>query len=83
MRLRLSQPPAGIGLGLSLAMFMVIVILHQGSGNPHGPSWVMDPQMDPKIDPAGLILVDPCRLKALQGPSKVQIDQFLRARAPL
>ena len=36
----------------------------------------MDPQMDPKIDPARLILEDPCRLKALQGPSKVQIDQF-------
>ena len=32
----------------------------------------MDPQMDPKIDPARLILEDPCRLKALQGPSKVQ-----------
>ena len=41
------------------------------------PSWTfMDPQMDPKIDPARLILEDPCRLKALQGPSKVQIDQF-------
>ena len=36
---------------------------------------LMDPQMDPKIDPAMLILEDPCRLKALQGPSKVQIDQ--------
>ena len=36
----------------------------------------MDPQMDPKMDPARLILEDPCRLKALQGPSKVQIDQF-------
>ena len=34
------------------------------------------PQMDPKIDPARLILEDPCQLKALQGPSKVQIDQF-------
>ena len=33
--------------------------------------------MDPKIDPARLILGDPCRSKALQGPSKVQIDQFL------
>ena len=41
------------------------------------PSWTfMDPQLDPKIDPARLILGDPCRLKALQGPSKVQIDQF-------
>ena len=48
-------------------MFMVIVVLHRGSGNP---------QMDPKIDPARLILEDPCRLKALQGPSMVQIDQF-------
>ena len=36
----------------------------------------MDPQIDPKIDPTRLILEDPCRLKALQGPSKVQIDQF-------
>ena len=35
------------------------------------PSWTfMDPQMDPKIDPARLILEDPCLLKALQ------IDQF-------
>ena len=34
------------------------------------------PQVDPKIDPARLIFGDPCRLKALQGPSKVQIDQF-------
>ena len=32
--------------------------------------------MDPKIDPARLILGDPCRSKALQGPSKDQIDQF-------
>ena len=36
----------------------------------------MDPKMDPKIDPARLILEDPRRIKALQGPSKVQIDQF-------
>ena len=36
----------------------------------------MDPKMDPKIDPPRLILEDPCRLKALQGPSKVQIDYF-------
>ena len=36
----------------------------------------MDPQMDPKIYPARLILEDPCRLKAFQGPSKVQIEQF-------
>ena len=36
----------------------------------------MDPQMDPKIDPARLILEDPCRLKALQGSSKVQIGQI-------
>ena len=36
----------------------------------------MDPQMDPRIDTARLILGDPCQLKALQGPSKVQIDQF-------
>ena len=35
----------------------------------------VDPQMDPRIDPAKLILEDPCRLKALQGPSKVQIDK--------
>ena len=49
---------------------MVIVILRE-------PSWTfMDPQMDPKIDPARLILEDPCQLKALQGPSKVQIDHF-------
>ena len=33
--------------------------------------------MDPKIDPVRLILEDPCRLKALQGPSKVQIDFFI------
>ena len=32
----------------------------------------MDPQMDSKINPVRLILEDPCRLKALQGPSKVQ-----------
>ena len=31
--------------------------------------------MDPKIDPVRLILEDPCRLKALHGPSKVQIDK--------
>ena len=37
----------------------------------------MDPQMDSKFDPARLILKDPCQVKALQGPSKVQIDQFL------
>ena len=37
---------------------------------------LMDPKMDPKIDPTRLILEDPCRLKALQGPSKVQIGQF-------
>ena len=30
---------------------------------------------DPKIDPARLTLEDPCQLKAVQGPSKVQIDQ--------
>ena len=36
----------------------------------------MDPKMDPKIDPARQILEDPCQLKALQGPSKIQIDQF-------
>ena len=36
----------------------------------------MEPQMDPKIDTAKLILEDPCRLKALQGPSKVHIDNF-------
>ena len=36
----------------------------------------MDPQMDPKIDPVRLILENPCQLKALQGPSKFQIDQF-------
>ena len=36
----------------------------------------MDPQMDPKIDPARLVLKDPYGLKALQGPSKVQTDQF-------
>ena len=36
----------------------------------------MDIQMDPKIDPGRLIFEDPCRLKALQVPSKVQIDQF-------
>ena len=36
----------------------------------------MDPQMDPRIDTARLILGDPCQLKTLQGPSKVQIDQF-------
>ena len=36
----------------------------------------MDPKMDPKIDSARLILEDPCRLKAIQGPSKVQKDQF-------
>ena len=42
------------------------------------PIWTfMDPQMGPKIDAARLILEDPCQLKALQGPSKVQIDQFL------
>ena len=35
----------------------------------------MDPQMDPKMDPARLILEDPCQLKALQGSSKVQIDK--------
>ena len=34
------------------------------------------PQMDPKIDPARLILGNPCQLKALQGPSKVQINHF-------
>ena len=49
---------------------MVIVLLHQGSGTSK------DPQMDPKIDPARLILGNPCQLKALQGPSKVQIDHF-------
>ena len=37
----------------------------------------MDPQMDPQIYPARLILEDPCQSKALKGPSKVQIDQFL------
>ena len=36
----------------------------------------MDPQMNPKIETAMLILGDPCRSKALQGPSKDQIDQF-------
>ena len=41
------------------------------------PSWTfMDPQMDPKIDPARLILGDPYLSKALHGPSKVQIDPF-------
>ena len=35
----------------------------------------MDTPMDPKIDPVRQILGDPCRLKALQGPSKVQIDK--------
>ena len=42
----------------------------------HSRNTFMDPQKDPKIDRARLILGDPCRLKALQGPSKVQIDQF-------
>ena len=57
---------------------MVIFVSHQGSWIPHGPSWTfMDPQVDPKIDIARLILKDPCRLKAPQGPSKVQIDDFL------
>ena len=42
---------------------MVNVVLHQGSGT------FMDPQIDPKIDPVRLILEDPCRLKALQGPN--------------
>ena len=36
----------------------------------------MNPQMDPKMDPPRLILEDHCRLKALPGPSRVQIDQF-------
>ena len=54
---------------------MVIVVLHQGSGNPQGP--FMYPQIDPKIDPVRLILEDPCRLKALQSPSKVQIGHFI------
>ena len=36
----------------------------------------MDPKTDPKIDPAGLILGDPCQSKALLDPSKVQIDNF-------
>ena len=36
----------------------------------------MDPQMDPKIDPARLILGDPCREKSFQDPSKVQIEQL-------
>ena len=41
------------------------------------PSWTfIDPEMDPKVDPARLILGDPCRLKVLQGPSKVQSDPF-------
>ena len=35
----------------------------------------MDPQSDPKIDPARLTMGDPCQLKALKGPSKVQVDQ--------
>ena len=43
----------------------------------HSRNTFMDPQKDPKTDRARLILGDPCRLKALQGPSKVQIDQFL------
>ena len=41
------------------------------------PSWnFLDPQMDPKIDPARLILGDPCKEKTLQGPFNVHIDQF-------
>ena len=38
----------------------------------------MDPKMDPKIDPTRLILEDPCRLKTLQCPSRVQINIFLK-----
>ena len=36
----------------------------------------MDPKIDPEMDPARLILGDPWKEKALQGPSKVQIDQL-------
>ena len=43
----------------------------------------MDPQLDPKIDPARLILGDPCRSMAIQGPSKVQIDQFFIDLKPM
>ena len=32
---------------------------------------LMDPLIDPKMDPLRLILGDPCPKKALQGPSRV------------
>ena len=46
-------------------------------GTPPHPMTLMDPQMDPKIDPARLIFGDPCPKKARQDPSKVNIGQFL------
>ena len=43
----------------------------------NGPSWTfMDPQKDPKMDPATQILGDPDQLKAPQGHFKVHIDKF-------
>ena len=36
----------------------------------------MDPQMDPKMDPARQILEDPSPKKAIQGPFKVYIGKF-------
>ena len=40
----------------------------------------VDPQMDPEINPARLILEDPCQIKALQGPCDVHIDLFFLHR---
>ena len=44
-----------------------------------GPSWTfMDPKMDPKMDPARQISGDPWQKRALQGPFRVQSDQFFQ-----
>ena len=38
----------------------------------------MDFQMDPETDLARMILRDPCKTKAVQGPLEVHIDKFLK-----
>ena len=38
----------------------------------------MDFQMDPEMDLARMILMDPWQKKAVQGPFEVHIDQFLK-----
>ena len=38
----------------------------------------MNPQMEPKMDPVRMILGDRCSEKALRGPYKVHIADFLK-----